>query len=177
MKFKQIKKIFFLAIYKLIAKNLPATGYWLGGNLSRNFRVFCCKQIFKSVGKSVNIEHGANFNRGFEIEIGDFSGIGVNCFVPDDIVIGKDVMMGPNCFILDRNHLVDRVDIPMRGRGFVFKKTIIEDDVWIGRQCIFTPGRIVKKGTIVGAGTVLCKDFPEYSIVGGNPSRLIKSRV
>jgi maltose O-acetyltransferase len=176
MNFKIIKKFIFLAIYKIFARNMPASGFRYGGNLSKKFRVFCCKQIFRSVGINVNIERGANFNRGFEIEIGDFSGIGVNCFVPDNIVIGKDVMMGPNCYILDRNHIVDRIDIPMRGRGFIFKQTIIEDDVWIGRQCIFTPGRIVRRGTILGAGTVLTKDFPEYSVVGGNPSRLLKTR-
>jgi acetyltransferase-like isoleucine patch superfamily enzyme len=65
----------------------------------------------------------------------------------------------------------------MRGRGTIKKQTVIENDVWIGRQCIFTPGRIVRTGTIIAAGTVLCKDFPEYSIVGGNPSKLIKSRL
>jgi maltose O-acetyltransferase len=171
-----LKKYFFLIIYKFIAKKLPPSGYWLGGKFSKNFRGFCCRKIFKKCGVNVNIEHGASFNRGFNIEIGDNSGIGVNCTVPDNIIIGKDVMMGPNCYILDRNHLVDRIDIPMRGRGFIFKQTIIEDDVWIGRQCIFTPGRVVRKGSILGAGTVLTKDFPEYSVIGGNPGRLLKTR-
>lgn len=170
------KKYLFLILYKLIAKHLPPSGYWLGGKLSRKIRGYCCRQIFKKCGKHVNVEHGASFSRGFDIELGDYSGIGINCYVPDNIIIGKDVMMGPKCFILDRNHKVDRVDVPMRGRGFVFKQTIIEDDVWIGRQCIFTPGRTVRKGTIIAAGTVLSKDFPEYSIVGGNPSKLIRNR-
>ena len=40
-----------------------------------------------------------------------------------------------------------------------------------------TPGRRVRKGSIIAAGSVLTKDFPEYSIVGGNPARLIKSRI
>jgi maltose O-acetyltransferase len=54
--------------------------------------------------------------------------------------------------------------------------TIIEDDVWIGQNVIFTPGRIVKEGSIIAAGCVLSNDFPEYSIIGGNPSKLIRSR-
>ena len=41
---------------------------------------------------------------------------------------------------------------------------------------IMTPGRIIKKGSIIAARCVLCKDFPEYSVVGGNPSRLIHDR-
>lgn len=86
-------------------------------------------------------------------------------------------MMGPNCYILGANHSFDNTDIPMIKQGMSIQKvTIIEDDVWIGRNVTFTPGRTVKKGTIVGACTLLCKDFPEYSIVGGNPSKLIRSR-
>lgn len=56
------------------------------------------------------------------------------------------------------------------------KQTIIEDDVWIGRNVSFTNGRHVYKGTIIALGCVLTKDFPEYSIVGGVPSKLIKKR-
>ena len=62
-------------------------------------------------------------------------------------------------------------------QGFSEKKqVIIEDDVWIGRNVTMTPGRIIKKGSIVAACAVLTKNFPEYSIVGGNPAKLIKSR-
>ena len=86
-------------------------------------------------------------------------------------------MMGPNCYILPHNHAFDRTDIPMWRQGVAEKKqTIIEDDVWIGRDVTMTPGRTIKKGSIIAACTVLTKDFPEYSIVGGNPSKLIKSR-
>lgn len=85
--------------------------------------------------------------------------------------------MGANCYILPHNHAFDRTDIPMCQQGFNEKKqTIIEDDVWIGRDVLMTPGRHISKGSIIAGGCVLCKDFPEYSIVGGNPSKFIKSR-
>ena len=97
--------------------------------------------------------------------------------VPNDIVIGSDVMMGPNCRILSANHHFSNTNIPMRLQGFEQpKRTVIEDDVWIGRDVMMTPGRVIQKGSIIGMGTVLTKDFPEYSVVGGNPSRFIKSR-
>ena len=86
-------------------------------------------------------------------------------------------MMGPNVYILAQNHRFDRLDIPMCQQGHTPKATtVIEDDVWIGRDVLMTPGRTIKTGSIIAGGCVLCKDFPEYSIVGGNPSRLIKSR-
>ena len=119
----------------------------------------------------------ANFGSGLDIEIGDNSGIGINACIPSNTKIGDDVMMGPNCYILPNNHRFDRTDIPMWRQGNTEKlTTIIGNDVWIGRNVLMTPGRHIKNGTIIAGGCVLCKDFPEYSIVGGNPSKLIKSR-
>ncbi|MBR5596007.1 MAG: acyltransferase [Lachnospiraceae bacterium] len=110
--------------------------------------------------------------------MGDESGIGANTQIPSDTIIGKNVMLSRKCFILDRNHRFDRVDIPINDQGFKeAKQTIIEDDCWVGMNTLFTPGRRVRKGTIIAMGSVVTKDFPEYSIVGGNPAKLIKSRL
>ena len=87
-------------------------------------------------------------------------------------------MMGPNCYIFSINHETSRTDIPMRLQGNTAPKyTIIEDDVWIGRNVLMTPGRHIAKGSIIAAGCVLTKDFPEYSIIGGNPGKFIRSRL
>ncbi|MDM1517654.1 acyltransferase [Myroides odoratimimus] len=171
------KKLFFLFLYKYMFKHFPKSTNLLFGSISKRLRYYCCKNIFKYCGKNVNIEKGANFGSGFELIINDNSGIGLQCRVPSNIIIGRDVMMGPNCYILDANHSFDRIDIPMINQGHVEKKqTIIEDDVWIGRDVVMTPGRIVKKGTILGVRCLLTKDFPEYAIIGGNPGRLLKLR-
>lgn len=152
--------------------------YFPSNAFGRFCRYYCCKGLFKKLGKNVNIERKAVFGSGIDIEIGDNSGIGINACIPGNTIIGRDVMMGPNCYIIGRNHAFDSIDVPIRQQGYAEKKqTIIEDDVWIGRDVTFTPGRVVKKGSIVAACSVLTKDFPEYSIVGGNPARLIRSRV
>lgn len=174
----KLRKYFFLIIYSALFKHFPPSSFPFFGKLSRFLRYICCKNIFKYCGKNVNIERGASFGNGLDVEIGDNSGLGRYCHVPSNIKIGKDVMMAPKVFILDINHAFDDVSIPMRLQGTkLAKRTIIEDDVWIGRQVLMTPGRHIKRGTIIAAGTVLTKDFPEYSIVGGNPSRLIRSRI
>ena len=140
-------------------------------------RYALCKQIFKKCGKHVNIERKAWFASGLDIEIGDYSGIGINAHVPNGTIIGNYVMMGPNCFILDVNHKVSDVDTPMCFQGHVPKKiTRIGNDVWIGRDVHMTPGRTIADGSIIAMGAVLTKDFPTYSIVGGNPAKLIKYR-
>ena len=85
--------------------------------------------------------------------------------------------MGPECIIYTRNHAFSRTDIPMREQGFSEEKPVyIGDDVWIGGRVTILPGVHIGKGAIVGAGAVVTKDVPEYSIVGGNPAKIIRFR-
>lgn len=173
-----IAQLFCLVLYYGLLRHFPASTAPLGGKISRRLRYHCCRHIFKYCGKNVNIERKAYFGSGSELCIGENSGLGRNCVVPANLVVGKDVMMGPFCYILDANHAFDRTDIPMIQQGHAtHMRTVLEDDIWIGRQVTFTPGRTVRKGSIIGAGCVLTKDFPEYSVIGGNPSRLLKSRI
>lgn len=174
---KQIKlsQLFFLVLYYGIAQYLPKSHTF--GNIGGAVRYWLCKHIFKKCGKCVNIERKAFFASGIDIEIGDYSGIGINAHIPNGTIIGDYVMMGPNCYILDVNHKVSDVETPMCFQGHVSKKiTRIGNDVWIGRDVHMTPGRIISDGTIVAMSSVLTKDFPPYSVVGGNPAKLIKSR-
>ena len=173
----KFSQIIALALYYGFAQYLPVSYNRFLGGVSKSVRYQLVKRIFKSCGKNVNVERRANFGSGRDIEIGDNSGIGINACIPSNTKIGKNVMMGPNCYILGSNHSFDRTDIPMMKQGFTIKKqTIIGDDVWIGRNVTMTSGRVIKEGSIIGACCVLTKDFPEYSIIGGNPSRLIRSR-
>lgn len=166
-----------LCIYYGFARYLPTSGFPFFGKISKRIRYCLVKRIFKKCGKNVNIERGAKFSSGTQIEIGDNSGIGINASIPNGTIIGNDVMMGPNCFILDINHKFDRLDIPMMYQGSTPKKiVVIGNDVWIGRDVKITPGRHIADGSIIAMGCVLSKDFPPYSIVGGCPPRLIKSR-
>ncbi len=53
---------------------------------------------------------------------------------------------------------------------------ITEDDVWIGMDVIILSGITIGKGSVIGAGSVIVSDIPPYSIVGGNPAKIIKKR-
>ena len=54
--------------------------------------------------------------------------------------------------------------------------TIIENDAWIGMNAMIMPGVTIGEGAIVAAGSVVAKDVPPYTIVGGNPAKEIKKR-
>lgn len=171
----RLKQLVCLLLYYGFAQYLPKSNTF--GNMGGVIRYQLCRRIFKKCGKKVNIERRAWFGSGANIEIGDYSGIGINAHIPSDTIIGRYVMMGPNCFILDVNHEITDIDTPMMFQGMTARKTtIIEDDVWIGRCVSITPGRHISKGCVIAMNCVLTKDFPEYSIIGGNPSRLLKNR-
>lgn len=171
-----LTQLFCLFIYYSFAIYLPDSNGFI--KWGANVRRVLCRHIFKKCGKSIMVHRGANFGIGINIEIGDYSDIGVNAVIPGDTIIGKNVLMAPNCYIFCVNHRFDDISRPIKSQGVTEKKqTVIEDDVWIGRNVTMTPGRTIKTGSIIGTGCVLTKDFPPYSIVGGNPGRLIKSRL
>lgn len=85
--------------------------------------------------------------------------------------------MGPDVVIMATSHNFDTVDIPINLQGDKpEKEVIIADDVWIGTRAIILPGVKIGKHSIIGAGAVVTKSFPENSIIGGNPAKLIRYR-
>ena len=79
--------------------------------------------------------------------------------------------------VYEQNHNFDRVDIPMCQQGFQPVEPVhIGNDVWIGRRVIILPGVTIGDGCVIGAGAVVAKDIPPFSIAVGNPCRVIKNR-
>ena len=172
----KLTKVLHLIAYYFFARYLPSSGSRFG-KWARPVRRWTSQALFKHAGRNINIEKGAYFGDGRQIEIGDNSGIGENCQVCGPVKIGDNVMMGPEVIILTKNHKFDRLDIPMLQQGYYPPEPVtIENDVWIGTRAIILPGVSIGKGAIIGAGTVVTKDVPEYSIVCGNPGQVIKRR-
>ena len=165
------KKVWYI-MYCIFGKNLP---YSRRGKIFKKIRYFFAKKIIKEIGNNVNIETGAVFNP--KIKIGDNSGIGVRCEIVGTVEIGKNVMMGPEVIFYTQNHQFKDKSKTIIEQGYEKeKKIIIEDDVWIGRRVIILPGVTIKKGTVIGAGAIVTKTFPEYSIIAGNPAKIIGHR-
>ena len=110
--------------------------------------------------------------------VGDRSNIGPLCYLGcyGGITIGSDVMMAPRVSLFAENHDFDRTDVPMRQQSVTRRRIVIEDDCWLASGCVILAGVNVGRGSVVGAGAVVTKDIPPYSIVAGNPARVIRSR-
>ena len=158
-------------LYRLFGAKLPVSRR---SRFAKKIRYHFAKRICK-MGKNVNVERNAYFTP--ELIIGDNSGLGVNCEVYGPVTIGNGVLMGPDVMILTGGHAFDRVDIPIGAQGMIQEKAvIIDDDCWIGARVIILPGVHIGTGCVIGAGAVVTKDIPSYSVVGGCPARLIRSR-
>jgi maltose O-acetyltransferase len=173
----KITRFLRLITYYCFAGYLPATdGRFF--KFVRPVRRFVAQGLFKRAGKNINIEKGAYFGDGSQIEIGHNSGIGINCRVCGNVTIGDNVMMGPDVIILTKLHKFDRIDIPMIEQGHAPEMpVIIGDDVWIGTRSIILPGVTIGNGAIIGAGAIVTKDIPEYAIACGNPAQVVKYRM
>lgn len=171
---RKIKKILGLLIYNGFAKYLP-TSHTIPKIGQQRLRALCGKLILTKCGKNVNIERNATFSS--KVELGDNSGIGIRATISGKCIVGNNVMMGPDCVIYSRNHEFSNLDIPMREQGYKEEKTVvIGDDVWIGGRVIILPGVHIGNHCIIGAGSVVTKDIPDWAIAAGNPAKVIKFR-
>ena len=172
---KNIKKYIGRALYIGIAQRLPMS-YSKIQIGQRQFRAFCAKLILQKCGSNINIDRKAYFS--CQVEIGSGSGIGANSELRGPVIIGENVMMGPQCWIYTQNHCFSDIHQPMCKQGFQEEKpVIIGDDVWIGGRVTILPGVHIGSHSIIGAGAVVTKDIPEYSIAAGNPAVIKKKRI
>ncbi len=96
-------------------------------------------------------------------------------YTGNGIQIGDDVAIAANCTFAPVNHEYRRRDIPIRQQGFRPSKggIVIEDDVWIGANCVILDGAILRRGCVIGAGAVVRGEVAAYSINAGQPLAVI----
>lgn len=171
---KRIKVLFGLILYRFIGRKMPMSYTRLNFG-ARKFRQFCAKLILDDCGKWVNIEKNVQFDK--SLKVGNGSGIGENSVIQSGVIIGENVMIGRELLVFTRNHKTSDLTVPMGAQGFEeIRPVVIGDDVWIGARVTILPGVHIGNGCVIGAGSVVTKNVPDYEIWGGNPAHFIKSR-
>lgn len=92
------------------------------------------------------------------------------------IRIGNNVRIAPYVQMIAANHRFDDTSRTISGQGLDPKPITIEDDVWVAGRVILTAGVTVGTGSVLAAGAVVTRDVPAWSIVGGVPAKILKSR-
>ncbi|MBC3917340.1 acyltransferase [Undibacterium sp. CY18W] len=115
-----------------------------------------------------------------DVIIGERSVVNSGCvlYTGNGIHIGNDVAIAANCTFAPVNHAYQDKNKRINQQGFLPSKggIVIEDDVWIGANCIILDGAILRKGCVIGAGSIVRGEIAAYSIQVGNPLRQIGER-
>lgn len=136
-----------------------------------------------SIGNDVEIRKGARLETLGEniktpkIEIGNGTSIHFyfHCGAFQSVKIGQNVLIAGRVYISDHDHDFSRPDIPPLKAGWVVKPVIIEDEVWIGEGAAILKGVRIGRRAVIGANSVVTRDVPPYTVVGGVPAKVIKT--
>ncbi len=165
----------------LLLSVAPGKAWLLATGIVRRLLRICLRPLFARCGKNVKFNPFDCFSYG-TIQIGNdvYIGPGACISAVRGVRIGNKVLLGPNVTILGGDHNTSTVD------SYMFDVTVkrregdlpvtIEDDVWIGANATILKGVTIHRGAIVGAGAVMTRDVPPYSLVAGVPARVVRYR-
>lgn len=109
-----------------------------------------------------------------DVVIGSGSVINAGCvlYTGHGIRIGRDVLIAANCTLAPTNHAFADPTRPIRTQGFQPSRggIVIEDDVWIGANCVLVDGAVIGRGSVIGAGSLVRGVLPPFCLAHGTPA-------
>ena len=134
-----------------IATGRPLPGLFTDSDV----RIFCTDRLV--MGRNVSLHHWSFLS------------------AQGGLTIGNDVAIGHGCSILTTEHEFDDPDVPIKAQPVSLLPVTIGDDVWIGANVTILAGVTIGRRSIVAAGAVVTRSFPEgYVIIAGVPARVIR---
>ncbi len=126
------------------------------------------------IGRGVVIKNEVRVKFPWKLVVGDYCWLGEKVWIDniDWVRIGSNVCVSQGALLLTGNHDYTRSDMPYRNAPIT-----IGDGAWIGAQATVCPGVTMGEGAVVGATASVVKDVAPWTVVGGNPARVIKERV
>ena len=148
------------------------------GKLSLRLKILRSWLLHKSAFSSINSSWIVNLQRSRGVKIGKdchFSPyVLIDLIYPNMVNIGNNVTIGSNTMIFAHYNPTANKLLKENGYPRDVKQVTIEDGAVIGPGSIITMGTTIGKNSIVGAGSVVSNTIPEFSVVLGNPARVIK---
>lgn len=176
---KSLRSLYIRLKYGLNTKDISIGKNFMVSNIE-------CIKFGHHMGISDNVELCVSYNKDIlnskkierpSLSFGDNVWIGRDCHFgcSFDIRVGNYVIFAPCCHVSDRNHGYSNLEIPISLQPeFAKKPVIIDDETWIGFGAQIMAGVHIGKHCVIGAGSIVTKDIPDYCVVGGNPAKILK---
>jgi len=141
-----------------------------GAIIGENTKIwhFSLIQLGAKIGSNCSI--GQNVNIGNNVLIGNNVKIQNNVSVYEGVILEDYVFCGPS--MVFTNVKIPRSEFPQKGSEF-YSKTLVKKSASIGANATIVCGVTIGKYSLIGAGTVVIKDVPDYALVIGNPGRVV----
>jgi len=128
-----------------------------------------------SIGDYSTVEDFATVNNGVgPVLIGKNSRIGIGNVIIGPVTIGNNVILAQNIVMSGLNHTYTDIHVPINLQSVTTAMITVEDDCWIAANAVLTAGVTIGKHSVVAGGAVVTKSVPSYSVVAGNPAKIIR---
>ncbi len=160
------KRLLWDVVWRVFAATTPR---WM----LHRWRAFLLRLFGARVGQNVQVHGGAKIWLPERLEIGENSWVGdsANLYCVAPIRIGANAVVSENAFICTAEHDIASPTFELR-----FAPITIGDGAWVGARAIVLPGRTIGEGAVVAANAVVTHDVEPWTVVAGNPARVIKKR-
>jgi len=162
----KLKRLVWEAVWLLLFR--PTPRWCLNG-----WRRFLLRAFGAKIGRGVRIHGSARIWQPWRLSIGDASWIdgGVSLYSVDELKIGANAVVSEGAYLCTASH-----DITSETFDLVTRPVSIGDGAWICARASVLPGVVVGEGAVVAAGAVVAKDVESWTVVAGNPAKVVKKR-
>lgn len=146
-----------------------------GATIRRNSRVDVFPWKRFEIGDLTTIESFCTVNNGSgDVILGNRVRVGIGSVIIGPVTMGNGSGLGQHVFVAGFNHGYEDASKNSSVQPLTIRPVIIEDEAHIGANSVVVAGVRIGKRSQVGAGSVVTKDVPPFSVVAGNPARLLK---
>ncbi|MCA0132440.1 LbetaH domain-containing protein [Winogradskyella alexanderae] len=160
-------RLLWTLVWTLLARPLPRS-------LGKGWKRFLLRLFGAKIHKTAHVYSSVRIYMPWNLEMAEYSCLApeVDCYNVAKITIGAHSTVSQKTYLCSASHDITKTDQPL-----IHKPIIIDDQVWVGANAFIGMGVTLGQGAVVGARAAVFKDVAPWTIVGGNPAKIIKKRV